>query len=124
MVHDIGDAQGCRSRPRRSIARIATVDRGIVKRLLVSGALALAAFALVAVSIGFGYRVWRQHEVALALAIDAPNGIDEARFVRIGGIEQWVTIRGTDRVNPIVLILAGGPGNSLVPLAPVFRAWE
>lgn len=70
------------------------------------------------------YRAWRQHDNARALAIDSPNGIQEARFVEIGGIEQWVQIRGRDRANPVVLILAGGPGNSLVPLTPVFQAWE
>ena len=42
----------------------------------------------------------------------------------IGGIEQWVQIRGEDRDNPAILVLAGGPGNSLVPLTPVFRTWE
>src|SRR5579859_1832677 len=30
-------------------------------------------------------------------AITSPKGIDEAQFVTIGGIEQWVTIRGWDR---------------------------
>ena len=34
-------------------------------------------------------------------AITAPNGIDEARYVEIGGIEQWITIRGEDRNNPV-----------------------
>ena len=33
-------------------------------------------------------------------AAASPNGIDEARFVEIGGIQQWITIRGDDRNNP------------------------
>ena len=92
--------------------------------LLKRGALVLFVTGFVVCAVGFGYRAWRQHENARAFAITTPNGIDEARFVRIGGIDQWITIRGEDRANPVVLILAGGPGNSLVPLASVFRAWE
>ena len=36
--------------------------------------------------------------------------IEEAGFVPIGGLEQWVTIRGDDRTNPILLHVHGGPG--------------
>ena len=43
-------------------------------------------------------------------AIWTPNGIDEARYVMIGGIEQWITIRGEDRTNSVILPLHGGPG--------------
>ena len=43
-------------------------------------------------------------------AIGAKSGIDEASYVSIGGIEQWVTIRGQDRANPVLLFLHGGPG--------------
>lgn len=58
-------------------------------------------------------------------AIDTKRGVDEASFVRIGGIEQWVTIRGQDRSNPVLLFVHGGPGDvtSLFSL-PYFYAWE
>jgi pimeloyl-ACP methyl ester carboxylesterase len=39
--------------------------------------------------------------------------VDEKGFVSIGGIEQWVTVRGDSCANPIVLFLHGGPGNPL-----------
>ena len=93
-------------------------------RILFRGAIALTLVLVVVATAAAGYRAWRQHDAARSLAIMSPNGIAEAQFVRIGGIDQWVTIRGEDRANPVLLILAGGPGNSLVPLAPVFRAWE
>ncbi|SDM13369.1 Pimeloyl-ACP methyl ester carboxylesterase [Catalinimonas alkaloidigena] len=43
------------------------------------------------------------------------NAIDEAQFIRIGGIEQWVTIRGSDRSKPAILFLHGGPGSTMSP---------
>jgi pimeloyl-ACP methyl ester carboxylesterase len=57
-------------------------------------------------------------------AVTAANGIDEARFVQVGGIEQWITIRGYDRGNPIVLLLHGGPGDATNPWGYAgFRSW-
>ena len=37
--------------------------------------------------------------------------VDEKGFVSIGGIEQWVTVKGDCCANPIILFLSGGPGN-------------
>jgi pimeloyl-ACP methyl ester carboxylesterase len=57
-------------------------------------------------------------------AITTPNGINEAKYLKIGGIEQWVTIRGEDRGNPVVLVLHGGPGDATNPWGYAgFRAW-
>jgi pimeloyl-ACP methyl ester carboxylesterase len=96
--------------------------RKLVK-LVLKGIAGFAILLVVLALAGLCYRAWRQHEVAAALAIRTPNGIDEARFVRIGGIDQWITIRGDDRSNPVLLFLHGGPGSAFVP--GVFsREWE
>ena len=51
--------------------------------------------------------------------------IAEERFVQIGGIEQWMTIRGDNCANPVVLIVHGGPGNPMTPYAEqLYGAWE
>lgn len=95
-----------------------------MRRIVLRVLLALLVLVLVTIVAFLGYRAWRQHENAGAAAIATPNGIDEKAFVRIGGIEQWVTIRGEDRNNPVVLLLHGGPGGAMSQLSPVFRGWE
>src|SRR5579864_1714040 len=57
-------------------------------------------------------------------AITTPSGIDEANYVKIGGLEQWITIRGEDRKNPVLLLLHGGPGDATNPWGYAgFRTW-
>jgi len=56
--------------------------------------------------------------------VASPNGVDEAKYVVIGGIEQWITIRGEDLNNPVLLILHGGPGDATNPWGYAgFRSW-
>ena len=50
--------------------------------------------------------------------------IDEGQFVAINGVEQWVTVRGSDPDNPVILMLHGGPGFPMSFLAPLFAEWE
>jgi len=69
-------------------------------------------------------RIFLRDRRAKDYAITTPNGIDEGRYVPIGGIDQWITIRGEDRNNPVVLILHGGPGDATNPWGyAAFRSW-
>ena len=81
-------------------------------------------FVVIAAAALGGYRAWRQHEGEQALAITTPGGIDEGLFVPSPGGEQWITIRGTDRGKPVLLIVHGGPGIALSPLATAFLPFE
>lgn len=45
-------------------------------------------------------------------AIATSNGISDDRFIKIGGIEQWISIRGENRANPVILLVHGGPGDA------------
>ena len=57
--------------------------------------------------------------------IVTPQGVDEMIKVRIDGIDQWLSIRGKDRRNPILLFLHGGPASPAMPEAYTFQTpWE
>jgi pimeloyl-ACP methyl ester carboxylesterase len=63
--------------------------------------------------------------VAAARRILTPNGVERLEKVKIGGIDQWVSIRGTDRRNPVLLHIHGGPGYVSIPMSWWFsRGWE
>ena len=54
----------------------------------------------------------------------APAKLDEKGFVSIGGIEQWITVKGDSCANPVILFISGGPGNPLSPYSDaVYGAW-
>jgi pimeloyl-ACP methyl ester carboxylesterase len=73
---------------------------------------------------GLAWRRARQRRVAKALEIDTPNGIVEERFIKVGGIDQWIQLRGEDRANPVLLVLHGGPGWPNAVFTLPLRSWE
>lgn len=76
------------------------------------------------VATGLCFRAWRQHENQKIWDIHTPNGIQEGVYVPIGGIEQWIQIRGQDRDNPVLLFVHGGPGASTLQLSSGWLPWE
>ena len=55
----------------------------------------------------------------------SPHGIDKQMQVPINGTKQWITIRGRDLDNPILLFIHGGPGAPEMPTSWTFQnPWE
>jgi pimeloyl-ACP methyl ester carboxylesterase len=50
-----------------------------------------------------------------------PGSIAVLEPMRIGGVTQWLLIRGRSRSNPVLLFVHGGPGLALMPLAHKFQ---
>src|SRR4051794_16295081 len=53
---------------------------------------------------------------------EVTGSIAEIAFWSLGGINQWVMIRGADRANPPLIHLHGGPGFSETALHRRFNA--
>src|SRR3546814_12589917 len=47
--------------------------------------------------------------------IVTPNGVQETFEVTLGGARQVVNVRGSDRDNPILIFVHGGPGAVEMP---------
>jgi len=73
---------------------------------------------------GMFIRPLKQRQNAQKLAITSPSGIREEQYISIGGIEQWVTIRGQNRANPVLVILHGGPASPYTPFNSWITEWE
>lgn len=57
--------------------------------------------------------------------INAQSPINKEEFISIGGIEQWVTIKGEDVSKPVILFIHGGPGSTMTPYADnTFAGWK
>ncbi|MEJ0055520.1 MAG: hypothetical protein WDN75_07610 [Bacteroidota bacterium] len=60
-------------------------------------------FVIIYSGLGFGFSLIHSEEA-----------------INIGGIKQWISIKGTDSKDPVLLFLHGGPGNSAMGYADKF----
>lgn len=88
----------------------------VKKKMLMLFFILCAIALLIFLTVAF----FRIHN-SLEAKIDTDLGIQENTYVTIGGIEQYLQIRGEDRDNPIILWLHGGPGFPLTYLTYYYQ---
>ena len=58
-------------------------------------------------------------------AVKDPRGIEVLEAFKVGGLDQWLHIRGRSRNNPVLLFVHGGPGASNIgSFDSIQRPWE
>jgi proline iminopeptidase len=57
--------------------------------------------------------------------IHTPEGIEVMEQVEVNGSRQWISIRGLNRHNPILLVVHGGPGSAMLASSWAYqKPWE
>ncbi|MEH7515625.1 alpha/beta hydrolase [Gottfriedia acidiceleris] len=70
------------------------------------------------------FRKFNQRKNEKKLEINTEYMINEEKYVTIGGIDQWITIRGEDRRNPVLLLIHGGPASTYTVFSSLICPWE
>ena len=55
-------------------------------------------------------------------AIHTPEGVEVLEPIEVSGSTQWLSIRGLNRANPILLVLHGGPGSPVMGMAWAYQS--
>lgn len=74
---------------------------------------------LMSVICGFSTKTFSEFENH-----DRGKRIEESKFITLGRLEQWVTIRGDNNKSPILLLLHGGPADAQSMFVESYVAFE
>ena len=72
---------------------------------------------------------WSRDSITARLAdlrrIHTPEGIEVLEQIDVGGTKQWISIRGLNTANPVLLMIHGGPGSPVMAMSWAFqKPWE
>jgi len=94
-------------------------------KLAISALGIIAALAVVITIVFLAYRAMVTNKLRREHRITSVQGIDEELILEVGGIRQYLYIRGQNIENPIILFLHGGPGGTMIPMLHTYQyLWE
>ncbi len=96
----------------------------IKKMLKCASAVILVLSFFVLVPFFLVYRKFLQYKIIEGRNERLSKGINELKSVKIGDIQQWISVRGENKKNPLLLIISGGPGFSMMPFSFIFNSLE
>ena len=66
-----------------------------------------------------------RNRIADLRRIHTPEGIEELDSLEVNGSTQWLSIRGLNRSNPVLVFLHGGPGTAMLGMTWSYqKPWE
>ena len=86
------------------------------KRVILPGLALILAAALL-----YGMRPGSTPPIVDETGSPRPESIASLEKIELGGMPQWILIRGTDTSNPVLLWLHGGPGSAQMPVNHAFN---
>lgn len=104
------------------------MTKALAKRI--SGyALLILAIALLLFAVWLGGALWTRSQIQKINAgiadISRAEGVADGRYVTIGGVRQWITVRAMAKGQPLLLYLHGGPGSPVSDFSYAFqKPWE
>lgn len=70
----------------------------------------LVLLAVVAAGTLLSYRAIERKRIAKMREITGPDAVSSVEKVSIGGVDQWIQMRGWNKDHPVLLFVHGGPG--------------
>ena len=92
------------------------------KLALIYVVLPIIALCILGVGSALAYRAYLQHKILEETKITSPYGIESLEKVTLGGLEQWISIRASDKSAPLILFLHGGPGGGDIAMGRHFHS--
>lgn len=89
----------------------ASVDK-IALRFKKNTRFLVSSIILMVLTLGFSYITVNTPKIVDKKGKVLKNSIAELKKVNVNGRQEWISIRGENKNNPVILFLAGGPGGT------------